>query len=727
MVSRMMPWASTTTAGVGVRVFAVFFLLVVGLGTSQGQFDQPDPCVDAITLNDAWRNPEADENPNHCDNITEGWYSFALGKDPAVIPTLCLQDHTCGSRVPLHLDMDGQRTPEVGQNVTAWLCGSYNVLGAVDCCVQRQPVTIKRCDTEVFVYRLRPQRVCPVAVCVVRYGASISPQFVAKHGDVPRSVQPRSAVTRPPAHPTTTHFETSPPAVTTASTTVQEIVKPLVTMAYSTSSSITDSTSILSLSSSSSLPLIDSNDTSSSSSASSSSSSSNSSAVASSSNDSSSGGSHVVGEDSFPIGNQSLTTASSAHQQFANSSEAQSVNDTMQDPGLHHDNQTSTFLPPLDTDNATAASHNASDLKPEGDAATPEMKPSTGSSGPVTTQLPVSSSSSTPADVKTSSTVKMATPDGLATTSSSAGPGPASSLGGGGATYVTPTRGSPASVSPTARDVLSEAVRFVLNGTFQEAQFRDALLLFVNNASIRAELTEGQVGEEGLSNVTLRAQTPLMGRGFQNITVVDVLLADPSTNGTIPAQRFVTIIHNDNFADLLFSRAGQTLIKVCPSADRCDLDVLMRGANDAHKMSLFDRNRGVFIAVIVVAAICLLVLLVGLLVMRYRHRGVWVLAPDQEEKGSDLQAVENPMTDQQILQGESTPVPASTTATATATTSLTINGDHHHNNPPASSFAEDEFKDIPAADEDNGWVVPLDQAPPSASQALAEKTEDTQF
>ncbi|XP_076448444.1 uncharacterized protein LOC143285111 isoform X3 [Babylonia areolata] len=656
MVSRMMPWASTTTAGVGVRVFAVFFLLVVGLGTSQGQFDQPDPCVDAITLNDAWRNPEADENPNHCDNITEGWYSFALGKDPAVIPTLCLQDHTCGSRVPLHLDMDGQRTPEVGQNVTAWLCGSYNVLGAVDCCVQRQPVTIKRCDTEVFVYRLRPQRVCPVAVCVVRYGASISPQFVAKHGDVPRSVQPRSAVTRPPAHPTTTHFEfmdecpegqilcpdgtcspcpeTSPPAVTTASTTVQ---------------------------------------------------------------------------------------------QFANSSEAQSVNDTMQDPGLHHDNQTSTFLPPLDTDNATAASHNASDLKPEGDAATPEMKPSTGSSGPVTTQLPVSSSSSTPADVKTSSTVKMATPDGLATTSSSAGPGPASSLGGGGATYVTPTRGSPASVSPTARDVLSEAVRFVLNGTFQEAQFRDALLLFVNNASIRAELTEGQVGEEGLSNVTLRAQTPLMGRGFQNITVVDVLLADPSTNGTIPAQRFVTIIHNDNFADLLFSRAGQTLIKVCPSADRCDLDVLMRGANDAHKMSLFDRNRGVFIAVIVVAAICLLVLLVGLLVMRYRHRGVWVLAPDQEEKGSDLQAVENPMTDQQILQGESTPVPASTTATATATTSLTINGDHHHNNPPASSFAEDEFKDIPAADEDNGWVVPLDQAPPSASQALAEKTEDTQF
>ncbi|XP_076448447.1 uncharacterized protein LOC143285111 isoform X6 [Babylonia areolata] len=633
MVSRMMPWASTTTAGVGVRVFAVFFLLVVGLGTSQGQFDQPDPCVDAITLNDAWRNPEADENPNHCDNITEGWYSFALGKDPAVIPTLCLQDHTCGSRVPLHLDMDGQRTPEVGQNVTAWLCGSYNVLGAVDCCVQRQPVTIKRCDTEVFVYRLRPQRVCPVAVCVVRYGASISPQFVAKHGDVPRSVQPRSAVTRPPAHPTTTHFETSPPAVTTASTTVQ----------------------------------------------------------------------------------------------FANSSEAQSVNDTMQDPGLHHDNQTSTFLPPLDTDNATAASHNASDLKPEGDAATPEMKPSTGSSGPVTTQLPVSSSSSTPADVKTSSTVKMATPDGLATTSSSAGPGPASSLGGGGATYVTPTRGSPASVSPTARDVLSEAVRFVLNGTFQEAQFRDALLLFVNNASIRAELTEGQVGEEGLSNVTLRAQTPLMGRGFQNITVVDVLLADPSTNGTIPAQRFVTIIHNDNFADLLFSRAGQTLIKVCPSADRCDLDVLMRGANDAHKMSLFDRNRGVFIAVIVVAAICLLVLLVGLLVMRYRHRGVWVLAPDQEEKGSDLQAVENPMTDQQILQGESTPVPASTTATATATTSLTINGDHHHNNPPASSFAEDEFKDIPAADEDNGWVVPLDQAPPSASQALAEKTEDTQF
>ena len=76
-----------------------------------------------------------------------------------------------------------------------------------------------------------------------------------------------------------------------------------------------------------------------------------------------------------------------------------------------------------------------------------------------------------------------------------------------------------------------------------------------------------------------------------------------------------------------------------------------------------------------------------------------------QEKGPEALAIESPMTDSQIVQGE-----AAVTATA-----LTANGDRPHTP-----------DDIPAADEDNGWVVPLDQAPPAAD-GMASKTEDTQF
>ena len=79
--------------------------------------------------------------------------------------------------------------------------------------------------------------------------------------------------------------------------------------------------------------------------------------------------------------------------------------------------------------------------------------------------------------------------------------------------------------------------------------------------------------------------------------------------------------------------------------------------------------------------------------------------PCFQEKGPETLAIESPMTDSQIVQGE-----------GETETALTANGARPHTP-----------DDIPAADEDNGWVVPLDQAPPPAADGMASKTEDTQF
>ncbi|KAL8612520.1 hypothetical protein ACOMHN_053774 [Nucella lapillus] len=377
-------------------------------------------------------------------------------------------------------------------------------------------------------------------------------------------------------------------------------------------------------------------------------------------------------------------------------------------------------MAPLSGNFTSGLNDSAEEAKPEpsgGDAVTPEVKPSSTADNGGTTATTLSAVSST--EVKDLS---------------SRGPTPAGSTSPGERS----TRSDEAmvTVAPVAEPPgLSGAVRFVLNGTYEEAEFRDALLWFMNNVSL--QLTDGEVDVgRGLHNLTLLAQTSSLP---SHITVVDVLVDDPNNNGTIPSQRFVTIIKNENFAETLLLRTGLTLIQVCPTADLCDVapgDGDSVSGGPAGYQSLFDRNRGIFIAVIAVAASCLLALLVGLLLLHYRRRGVWVLAPDQEEKAGEPLAVENPMTDQQILNGEGQG------CRRESETTLTINGtDPHHSYSTAtptpissggggvdSHNGHGQWGDIPAADEDNGWVVPLDQAPlASTSFGMAERTEDTQF
>ena len=68
--------------------------------------------------------------------------------------------------------------------------------------------------------------------------------------------------------------------------------------------------------------------------------------------------------------------------------------------------------------------------------------------------------------------------------------------------------------------------------------------------------------------------------------------------------------------------------------DTCDNQAFSDNVH-YHDHSLFKRNQPVFIAVIVVAAVSLLLLLLGLLFIRYRRQGTWVLAPDYEVSRGD--------------------------------------------------------------------------------------------
>ena len=98
-----------------------------------------------------------------------------------------------------------------------------------------------------------------------------------------------------------------------------------------------------------------------------------------------------------------------------------------------------------------------------------------------------------------------------------------------------------------------------------------------------------------------------------------------------------------------------------------------------------------------------------------------------KEKEPEPWAVDSPLTDQQILQEEGRVAATTTTITSTSASTLPVNGDRPHVTLDEVDLANNDDDSIPAADEDNGWVVPLDQAPTPPPDGLAVKTEDTQF
>ncbi|XP_070178907.1 uncharacterized protein [Littorina saxatilis] len=95
-----------------------------------------------------------------CDNhITTGWYRFILNGIDAVMPTECIPQRRCGTRVTFWLDMQGKELPAVGHETAARGCASLD-----SCCQATIPIAVRNCGA-FYLYNLRPVPWCTAGYC----------------------------------------------------------------------------------------------------------------------------------------------------------------------------------------------------------------------------------------------------------------------------------------------------------------------------------------------------------------------------------------------------------------------------------------------------------------------------------------------------------------------------------------------------------------------------------
>ncbi|XP_070298599.1 uncharacterized protein, partial [Salvelinus sp. IW2-2015] len=123
-----------------------------------------DPCLHYTVLNDDWRatNNNANVNGKHCDQSInwQGWYRLFLGNTSVQMPERCVDSYMCGTEIPLWLtDPHPQLLDGVVQRS---VCGSWYG----DCCYWRQnPIHVKACYGNYYVYKLVPATLCNLAYC----------------------------------------------------------------------------------------------------------------------------------------------------------------------------------------------------------------------------------------------------------------------------------------------------------------------------------------------------------------------------------------------------------------------------------------------------------------------------------------------------------------------------------------------------------------------------------
>ncbi|XP_045061762.1 uromodulin-like [Coregonus clupeaformis] len=123
-----------------------------------------DPCQHYTVLNDDWRatNNNANVNGYHCDKYVnwQGWYRLFLGNTSVQMPERCVERNMCGTAFPMWLtDPHPQLSDGVVQR---GVCGSWYG----DCCSFRQnPIHVKACYGNYYVYKFVPTTLCNLAYC----------------------------------------------------------------------------------------------------------------------------------------------------------------------------------------------------------------------------------------------------------------------------------------------------------------------------------------------------------------------------------------------------------------------------------------------------------------------------------------------------------------------------------------------------------------------------------
>ncbi|XP_026102626.1 uromodulin-like [Carassius auratus] len=129
-----------------------------------------DPCYNYNVLDDPWRatnNQYTSEIMCDCEVSWDGWYRLFIQDQSVQMPDTCVDMLSCGTHAPLWLT-GGHPTVEDGV-VTRDVCGHWDN----DCCYfQSNPIKVKACSGNYFVYEFVKPAFCSLAYCAAVFNTT---------------------------------------------------------------------------------------------------------------------------------------------------------------------------------------------------------------------------------------------------------------------------------------------------------------------------------------------------------------------------------------------------------------------------------------------------------------------------------------------------------------------------------------------------------------------------
>ncbi|CAB1344330.1 unnamed protein product [Coregonus sp. 'balchen'] len=124
-----------------------------------------DPCKRHTVLNEAWRSTNNNEGEKHCDRNVhwDGYYRMFIGNQSVSMPDKCVESFMCGTQAPLWLAFPHPQ--QVDAIVRSAVCASFR---GVCCWVQSQPIHVKACPGNYFVYKFVMPPGCYFAYCACK-------------------------------------------------------------------------------------------------------------------------------------------------------------------------------------------------------------------------------------------------------------------------------------------------------------------------------------------------------------------------------------------------------------------------------------------------------------------------------------------------------------------------------------------------------------------------------
>ncbi|XP_029545784.1 pancreatic secretory granule membrane major glycoprotein GP2-like [Salmo trutta] len=171
-----------------------------------------NPCKIYTVLNNAWRSTNNNVGEKHCDRNVhwDGYYRMFISNQSVSMPDKCVDSFMCGTQAPLWLAFPPPQ--QVDEIVQSAVCASFNG----DCCwVQSQPIHVKACPGNYFVYKFVMPPGCYFAYCAYVSAPTTTPK--------PVTTTTTTTTTKAPVKVTTT--TKAPVKITTTTQTPVKVTK----------------------------------------------------------------------------------------------------------------------------------------------------------------------------------------------------------------------------------------------------------------------------------------------------------------------------------------------------------------------------------------------------------------------------------------------------------------------------------------------------------------------